>query len=199
MRRSRSSVALGAIGALLLILSACTAEPEIAAEQPDLLQATGLQGTLGEQAREFIEGEAMAARVGVSSVTGADCDEEPRERQWVRCTATGDDQGLIFAVLAENGRVFVQPTNVVDAEDLVQLEIQAAASLNANNGYRLSSSDVDCGDTTVILDTNGQLPCTVWDAQNGILFNAVATVFDTDRGDFTIVITDEAAEQPEER
>ena len=51
---------------------------------------------------------------------------------------------------------------------------------------------MECGDESVILDSNMQMTCALTDPPTGVVFDALVTVNDTDTGDFNVAIIGEA-------
>ncbi|MFT4596626.1 MAG: hypothetical protein ACI9TF_000872 [Paracrocinitomix sp.] len=48
---------------------------------------------------------------------------------------------------------------MIDSAALTRIETVAVQELDVQNGFRLPEDVMDCGDDSVILDANQQMPC----------------------------------------
>jgi len=172
---------------LAVVASACTGSVDISfgGETP------------AEAAVDLIEGNEMAARIGIASVSDAECDDPLDEEIGTifMCTAQSDGQTINFEVaLEEDDRIFASPTNVVDPAGLSRLEDAAVQGLNNENDFGLPEGALECGDSGVILNAENQLICALTDPDTGVMFDTLVTVTDVETGQFTVVVVGEAAE-----
>ena len=152
--------------------------------------------TPAEAAVELIEGDTMAEQLGVGPIADAVCQAPLNQDVGTvfTCTAQSEGQTMNFdVVLEEDDRIFAGPTNVIDSAALPLLETAAAQELKSQNGFALTEDAMDCGDSSVILDANQQMPCALTNPDNGVVFDAVVTVTDTETGTFDVEIVGEAS------
>lgn len=182
----RSRFFAGLVLLLAMVMSACSGSVDF---------SFGGQ-TPAEAAVDLIEGEAMAQRLGVSTITDAVCQDPPNRDVGTvfTCTSQSDGQAIEFdVVLEDEDRIFAGPTNVVDPAGLSRLEVVAVQELNRQNDFGLPEDALQCGDGGAILDADMQMTCELTEPETGQVFDAVVTVADTETGDFGIVIVGEAA------
>jgi hypothetical protein len=151
--------------------------------------------TPAEAAVELIEGEAMGQRLGIDQLTNAVCVEPPDTEVGTvfPCTADSAGYAVVFDVeLETEDRIFAAPTNVVEARLLAGYATSAVQALNDSNGFTLPEDVIDCGGTSIVLDADSQMICTLTDPENGAEYDAVLTVSDTDSGTFDVEIVDAA-------
>jgi len=149
--------------------------------------------TPAEVAVDLIEGDAMAQRLGIDGLTSAMCEDPPDTEPGTvfPCTAQSAGKTVEFEVELEvDDRIFAAPTNVVDARFLGDYETSAVQALNDANGFTLPVDSIDCGDSSVVLDTDNLMICTLTDPENGTVYDAVLTVLDTNIGAFDVEIVE---------
>ena len=182
----RSHIAAGLLVAIALAVSGCSGSVDF---------SFGGQ-TTAEAAVDLIEGDAMAQRLGVGTITDAVCDDPLNQDVGTvfACTSQSEGQTINFeVVLEEDDRIFAGPTNLVDPAGLSRLETVAVQELNRQNGFQLPEDAMECGDGGAILDADMQMTCALTDPDTGVVFDALVTVNDTVSGDFSVVIVGEAS------
>jgi hypothetical protein len=100
----------------------------------------------------------------------AEC-EEPSSKEvgtTFACTATTpDDRTITFtADIREGKKVNVQSTNVLTAENLGEIEAEAARILSEKVGQTLPAENIDCGSEPVIADAGEAFVCALTDPGN---------------------------------
>lgn len=137
-------------------------------------------GDARETATAVIESE-IEDQVGLGELT-ASC-QEPEERvvgSEFPCTATTESGDLIkiTTTFEEEDRIFVLPTNVVLASDMELVEAAAAKTIGDEVGAEIDPSDVDCPDTSVVLDADDQMRCEITDTSVGTTYELIVTLTD---------------------
>ncbi|MEM9610159.1 MAG: hypothetical protein AAGA99_22250 [Actinomycetota bacterium] len=158
--RSRLAVLLGG----LLLLAACSGDPAVSGAS-------------------VIEGE-IAGQIGLGDLE-ASCDEPTSEEvgSTFACTATTPD-GRVIDFISEfdtEDEIFVYPTNVLADVELPLVEAEAAEVLSPEVGTTIDPSSIDCGEETVILDSEGVMTCVLTDESNGDRYELEATFTNHDR------------------
>lgn len=96
-----------------------------------------------------------------------------------KCTATNADGATIEfdAVIDPDDSIFVAPSNLVYADDMALVEEEAAEILGPEIGVVIDPADVDCPDTTTVLDGD-KLFCEITDAATGDRYELIVTFDD---------------------
>jgi len=144
-----------------------------------------------DAAVELIEGDAMAQRLLLDPLTAASCDEPVNDDVGTvfMCTGQSTEGMVAFDVTIEaDDRIFAAPTNVVAATFVSEYAASAVKALNLENGFTLPEDAMDCGNESVVLDADQQMPCVLTDPADGVVYDAVLTVRDVDLGTFDVEI-----------
>ena len=159
----RRSVLVPLLG--LVLLAACSGDPVASGES-------------------LIEDE-IEAQIGLGELEAA-CEDPSSEEvgSTFGCTATTPAGDVIdFTVEFDSeDEIFVFPTNVVAAEELVLIEEEAAQVLSPEVGATIDPSDVDCGEVSIVLDDDGVMSCVITDSANGDRYELEATFTNHERG-----------------
>ena len=142
-----------------------------------VLVAAGCSTTEADAAAvELIEGE-LADQVGLGPLTG-ECDEPTgtSTNDEFGCTGTPETGEVITftAVFESDDEVFVYPTNLVVDSSL--FEAEAAQTLGPEFGIEIDPAQIECPEGTVVLDADGQMMCTITDAETGDVVPLVVTL-----------------------
>ena len=113
---------------------------------------------------------------------GVECTEpaanEPGET--FTCTASATEGGPVvtFDGLVEaDEKIFVSPTNIIDAEEMALVESEAADAIGGEIGTTIDPSDVNCPDVTTVL-VDDQMQCEITDAATGDRYELIVTATD---------------------
>lgn len=151
--------------ALALVLSACSVSGEISIGSPS-----------PENATEDVIEETLADQMGLGDLS-ANCSKPSSEDVGSRflCTAETDDGQTIElqAVLEEDGP-FVETTNVVLAENLAPIVDLILGAIEDQSGIDLDDDALDCGTTTIVVDSSNQITCDLTDP-TGSVFDTTIT------------------------
>ena len=133
-----------------------------------------------DAAVELIEGP-LGLQGGLE-YTDVECTEpvanEPGET--FTCSARTIEGGAVvtFEGLVEaDEKIFVTPTNIIDAAEMPVVEAEAAEALGGEVGTLINPSDVNCPDVTTVLIDN-QLQCEITDAMTGERYAMILTATD---------------------
>lgn len=125
---------------------------------------------------DLIEGE-LADQIQLGPLTG-ECEEpsESGEGEEFTCTGTTEDGAVInfTAVFEADDEVFIYPTNLVVDSSL--FEAEAATTLGPEFGIEIDPAQIECPEGVTVLDSEGQMFCTITDAQTGGVFPLTVTL-----------------------
>ncbi len=125
---------------------------------------------------ELIQGE-LSEQIGLGSLTG-DCDEPDGsgEGDEFSCTGTTEDGAVIdfTAVFEADDEIFLYPTNLVVDSSL--FEAEAATTLGPEFGIEIDPAQIECPEGVTVLDADGQMFCTITDAETGGVFPLIVTL-----------------------
>jgi hypothetical protein len=128
---------------------------------------------------ELVEGE-LAEQLG-QELSDAECESPAEEEvgEEFTCSATDEnDETITFVgVIEEGDQIFVAPSNVLAAEEMDQLEAEAAAVLGPEVGVEIDPADIECPNEQTVLD-DGQLTCEITDPTTGDVYALTATLSD---------------------
>ena len=159
MRRSRYTVSI--VAAAAITLAAC--------------------GGDAQQTGEVVIENQIAEQIGLGELE-AMCDQpdEAVVGETFACTATTESGDVIqiTTFFDPDDKIFVLPTNVVLGEEIPLVEEQAATVLTGEVGVTIDPSDVDCPDTSVVLDENDQFMCEITEAATGDVYALTVTLTD---------------------
>lgn len=146
-----------AVGLALVVVACSTTEPDVAAV-------------------DLIEGD-LTEQIGLGPLSG-DCDDptDTSTGDEFSCTGTTDDGEIIqfTAVFESDDEVFIYPTNLVVDSSL--FEAEAATTLGPELGIEIDPAQIECPEGTIVLDAEGQMPCTITDAETGGVFPLTVTL-----------------------
>ncbi len=146
------------LAALLLGAAACSST------EPDAAAVELIQGDLSEQ-------------IGLGPLAG-DCDEPDGsgEGDEFSCTGTTEDGAVIdfTAVFEADDEIFIYPTNLVVDSSL--FEAEAATTLGPEFGIEIDPAQIECPEGVTVLDAEGQMFCTITDAETGGVFPLIVTL-----------------------
>jgi hypothetical protein len=169
--------------ALAVVAAACSASGEFSIGTPTIENAT----------EDLIENE-IADQIGLGELD-ATCTKPASEDVGTRflCTATtGDGQTIdLQAEIDEDGAV-AETTNLVVASKLEEVEAIVLAEIEQLSGLDLSDDALDCGSTSLIVDSQNQIFCAVTDP-TGAVFDSTITFrgLDTNDPTFDFVVANE--------
>ncbi|MGK0273982.1 MAG: hypothetical protein ACI9N0_000355 [Ilumatobacter sp.] len=133
-----------------------------------------------DAAVDLIEGP-LSEQSGLK-YTGVTCTEpaanEPGETFTCKATAAAGGPVVMFDGLVEaDEKIFVSPTNIIDATEMSVVEAEAADALGGEVGTTIDPSDVNCpGETTVLVDD--QMRCEITDVDTGDRYEMIVTATD---------------------
>ena len=146
-----------AAGFAVLVVACSTTAPDVAAV-------------------ELIEGD-LAEQIGLGPLSG-DCDDpsDTSTGSEFSCTGTTEDGQVIqfTAVFESDAEVFIYPTNLVVDSSL--FEAEAATTLGPEFGVEIDPATIECPEGTIVLDAEGQMACTITDAETGGVFPLTVTL-----------------------
>ena len=166
-RRAVAAALAGAIGALALLATACSASNQD-------VQNAALRSIRGPLSRQLSMGQLDAS-----------CDKP-----------SGNDAGTTFACqgLTTDGRqvrftaqvlpgdkVQVVPVNVLTVENIRRVEAEAARILTQRVGQELPASAISCGDKPMIAESKQPFICTLTDPGSGSKYDTQITLDDIDK------------------
>jgi hypothetical protein len=133
-----------------------------------------------DAAVDLIEGP-LSEQSGLAYI-GVECTEpaanEPGET--FTCTATATEGGpvVMFDGLVEaDEKIFVSPTNIIEAAEMSVVEAEAADVLGGEIGTTIDPSDVNCPDETTVL-VDDQMQCEITDVATGDRYEMIVTATD---------------------
>lgn len=136
------------------------------------LATTACSAGASRSAEALIEID-LAGQIGLGDLDAV-CQrpDDPEVGTVFTCTATTEagDEITFEAEFTSEDEVFVYPTNVIGADDMPVLEQITAAQLTDQLGDRIEPGDVDCPDTSVVLDAGFQMQCELAVAESGERF-----------------------------
>lgn len=137
-------------------------------------------GTSPASSAETVIEEVLGEQAGMT-FTGAEC-ESPTDDEVgtpFECKAVNGDGAVVMfdAVIDPDDMIFVAPSNLVYVEDMGLVEEEAAEILGPEIGVVIDPTDVDCPDTTTVLDGD-EMRCEITDAATGDRYELTVTFDD---------------------
>lgn len=179
---TRSRALSIAVAAAVLLLAACSSEPD---EPPAL--------TVRQTTEDMIRTEvAPVAGVGELSPVCPDVVEIAIGTAW-ECTAgTGDQRTIVLTgTIDDSGHIRLVTTNVITAAALPSFERAAVEALNATVGSQLTEDAIDCGEATVIFGQDRVMVCALLDPHTEKVFDVSLTITDIEARQFSLVVADQ--------
>jgi len=170
--------------AFAIVAAACSASGEFSIGTPTIENAT----------EDLIEDE-IAVQIDLGELD-ATCTKPASDDSGTRflCTATTTDgQTIDFQAEIDEDGAFAETTNLVVASKLEEVEAAILAEVERLSGLDLADDALDCGSTSVIVDSQNQILCAVTDP-TGAVFDTTVTFkgLDTDDPTFDFVVAPEA-------
>lgn len=144
-----------------------------------------------ELAEALIEGD-LAVQAGLTGVE-ATCDVAQTfdVGQQFECISN-TDIGLVQWVVDITGptSVNVNSTNLVTADNLGAIEVEALNIIETNTGQTFGIENYDCGDAAVVIDIDPVLECALTDPATGDVYDSEVEITDPETGSFVVSVSD---------
>jgi hypothetical protein len=130
-------------------------------------------GSAAESGQVVIE-EKLAEEIGLGELD-ATCNEPDglSEGETFTCTATTEDGDTIefLGTMSSDDEFEIVTTNLLTASDIVVIREEGARVLSAEVGTEILPEDIECADSSVVLDEVGDFQCAITDTGTGEVYD----------------------------
>jgi hypothetical protein len=118
--------------------------------------------------------ERLAEDIGLGELD-ATCNEPDGldEGETFTCTATTTEGETIefLGTMTSNDEFEIVTTNLLTAEDIVIVREEGARLLSSEVGAEILPEDIECGDSSVLVDDAGDFVCAITDTATGDVYD----------------------------